>query len=102
MIGDYPVHGWKYRAYLDAPMIEARRAAYIFWHTHSYFPRVPFEMGLKVLEGALAIGRQAEPLGPDEVQTRMEKARALSKSKAPSRASKIKNWLSMKETEPTV
>jgi hypothetical protein len=35
-----------------------------------------FDKGLEVLEGALAIGRQADPLGPEEVQPRMNAARA--------------------------
>jgi hypothetical protein len=33
---------------------------------------VSFDHGLDVLEGALAIGRKADPLGPDQVRSRME------------------------------
>ncbi len=86
----------------DAPMIEARRAAYIFWHTHSYFPRVPFEMGLKVLEGALATGRQADPLGPEEVRGRMEEAKTTTTMAVLHRlpSAQVKSWLAMKESEP--
>ena len=33
--------------------------------------RLSFQKGLEVLEGALAIGRQADLLAPEEVTTRM-------------------------------
>jgi hypothetical protein len=52
----------------DTPEVERERAAYIHWHTARRFP---FQAGLEVLEGALAIGRQADALGPDTVKTRM-------------------------------
>jgi hypothetical protein len=68
-----------------------------------------FERGLKVLNGALAIGRQADPLGPDVVQTRMDAARVgRSKSRQEATAasvpdkpflSKVKSWLTM-ATDP--
>ena len=35
-----------------------------------------FDYGLKVLEEALAIGRQADPLGPDEASSRMKEVQA--------------------------
>jgi len=93
----------------DTKGVELGREAYINWYTrHDYI--IPFEKGLRVLEGALAIGRQADPLGPDEVQTRMEAARAgqFKPAKAATPApvpdkplfSKVKSWLTMKETEP--
>ncbi len=96
----------------DAPEVEARRAAYIQCHTRSYRHGIPFEVGLKALEGALAIGRQADSFAPDEVKTRMDSARteALTRtvvlesgSSAPDSSffSKVKSWLTMKETEPT-
>ncbi len=86
----------------DTPEVEKARAAYIMRRICNYhYFGVPFDKGLEALEGALAIGRQADPLGPDEVQSRMDAVRAPSKQKAASRASKIKNWLSMKQTEPT-
>ena len=60
----------------DTPDVEEARTAYIKQRVGNYhFFGVTFEEGLDVLEGALAIGRQADPLGPDEVQTRMETAR---------------------------
>src|SRR6185312_9173816 len=52
----------------DTPEIERARATYIAWHTAR---RVTFQAGLAVLEGALAIGRQADTLGLDTVKTRM-------------------------------
>ena len=55
----------------DTPAVEGERARYIAAHTGMW---VSFEQGLKVLDGALAIGRQADPLGPDEVRSRMESA----------------------------
>lgn len=60
----------------DTPDIERQREDYILRHT-SDCVRLSFGVGLKALEGALAIGRQADPLGPDEVQTRMDEARFI-------------------------
>ena len=54
----------------DTPAIELERAAYIrskVATAHS------FEYGLKVLEGALAIGWQADTLGVNEAKTRLER-----------------------------
>ena len=53
----------------DKPGIERERASYIEAHTPMFFS---FEEGVQTLEGALAIGRQADPLGTDEVKTRFE------------------------------
>ncbi len=93
----------------DTPEIESQREDYIQRHTHGYFI-LPFKVGLEALEGALAIGRQADPLGPEEVLTRMEAARAgqFKPTRAATPApvpdapffSKVKSWLTMKETEP--
>ncbi len=112
----------------DTKKIEKAREAYIRQHTshqHSYYAgcdfyggvpltsSVPltFDRGLEALDGALAIGRQADPLGPGEVRTWMEAARAgqfkPTRAATPVLAthkpffSKIKSWLTMKETEPT-
>lgn len=63
-----------------------------------------FERGLEILEGALAIGRQADALEPDTVLLRMHRVQdrattATSVSQRPL-LSKIKSWLGMtKETE---
>ncbi len=96
----------------DTPEIEKERATYIGQHLRCrYFSgvmlgvmTVSFEVGLEVLEGALSIGRQADPLGPDEVQTWMSAARykagTLAIGSGSPFFSKIKSWLTMKETEP--
>src|SRR5215207_7152250 len=54
----------------DTPEIDGERASYIEAHT----PMFSFEEGLQALEGALAIGRQADPLGLDAVKVRFEAA----------------------------
>jgi len=55
----------------DTPEIERERERYIAVRTGMW---ISFERGLKILEGALAIGRKADPLGPDDVRSRMESA----------------------------
>jgi hypothetical protein len=63
----------------DTPEVERARAAYIARHTFRYLFGVfglPFAKGLEVLEGALAIGRQADPLSPEEVRGRMNAVKA--------------------------
>jgi hypothetical protein len=61
-----------------------------------------FDQGLEVLEGALAIGRQAEPFPAHEVQTRLEAVRGKAKASGPASAApllaKVKHWLLAKET----
>jgi len=96
----------------DTPEVEHARAAYINYHAlncyvgiHSFGVFIAsFERGLKVLDGALAMGRQADPLLPQEVQGRMEqvKAKAPASPASPDRPffSKVKSWLTMKEVEP--
>ena len=53
----------------DAPEVERERDKYISDKTGML---LPFERGLGILEGALAIGRQADPLGLGDVRSRME------------------------------
>jgi hypothetical protein len=53
----------------DTPSVEREREAYIAARMRW---RLPFREGLKVLEGALAIGRQASDLPTEEVRGRME------------------------------
>ncbi len=52
----------------DASEVERKRHAYIV----SQMPagRLSVQRGIEILEGALAIGRQAEPLAPETVRTR--------------------------------
>jgi hypothetical protein len=85
----------------DTSKVERERAAYIGSRTAG---PVTFEEGLKTLEGALAIGRQAEALAPEALRTRMDlvQGRATSATSVPDSAffSKIKSWLlATKQTE---
>src|SRR5215203_4805354 len=86
----------------DTPAVEAQRAAYI---SSKRVTAYSFECGLKELEGALAIGRQADTLGIDEVRTRLEKVQSCASSAASVADSrifaKVKSWLERKKlTEP--
>jgi hypothetical protein len=70
----------------DIPEVEAKRAAFIKSQKLTAWPfdrglnvtAYPFDHGLKVLECALAIGRQADTLGIDTVKTRMEEVQSRS------------------------
>ncbi|WP_336488810.1 hypothetical protein [Methylobacterium nigriterrae] len=85
----------------DSPEVEARRAAYIRAHIDLDAPLancVPLGEGIRILEGALAIGRQADPLGLDEVAGRMRAARGeAERSRASARplGAKLKAWLGL-------
>ena len=86
----------------DTPEIERARATYIAWHTARHFS---FQEGLAVLEGALAIGRQADALELDTVKTRMGavQGRATPATSVADNTllSKIKSWFgAAKQTEP--
>jgi hypothetical protein len=90
----------------DTPEIESARAAHIHQHTRGYPYGIPMGVGLEILDGALAMGRQADPLGPDEVLTRMDVAKSKvvkAPPSAPKRslAATVKSWLARKETEST-
>jgi hypothetical protein len=58
--------------------------------------RLPFREGLQILEGALAIGRQADGLAPEEVTTRLEAVQQTAptptKAAYSSKLAKIKAW----------
>ena len=62
------------------------------------------EEGIEILEGALAIGRQAEPLAPETARTRLEAVRGkpLTASPKPNRplSAKLKAWFTTKVLEP--
>ena len=60
-------------ACVDTEQVEREREAYI--HARIVWG-MSFEERLKVLEGALAIGRQADPLDAAEVSTRMSTAQS--------------------------
>jgi hypothetical protein len=86
----------------DTAQVEARRANYIHKRTREYLYVIPFNIGLEVLEGALAMGRQAEPFPADEVKTRLDLVRE--KACTPTSGedypffSKVKDWLTAHET----
>jgi hypothetical protein len=62
-----------------------------------------------LLEGALAIGRQADPFAADEVRARMDTARHSAPTLSPAPVeevplsifTKMKGWLGLREVEPT-
>jgi len=87
----------------DTPEVEREREAFIVSRNRG---RLTFQQRLEILEGALAIGRRAEALGPEEVKTRMEDVRSRSTTATAMPDTplsvKIKNWFTAsKETEPT-
>jgi hypothetical protein len=81
----------------DTPKVERERQDYIAWrlrHRRNY--PLTFREKLDILEGALAIGRQADMLAPEEVATRLE---AVQQSAPPptkytrsSKLAKLKAW----------
>ena len=87
----------------DTPEVEREREGYIAFHSRR---RLTFLERIEVLEGALAIGRQADPLGPDAVRARMDhvRDRATTATSIPDTPlfAKIKTWFgASKEVEPT-
>jgi hypothetical protein len=76
----------------DSAEIERKRDGFIGSRTG--FFGMSFDEGLEILEGALGIGRQASPLGADEVRSRLESARPDPATKQPVR-SKLKGWLEL-------
>ncbi len=70
----------------DTPDVERRRAATINWRTCFGFVAPRFEAGLRVLDRALAMGRQAEALPPKDVKARTEAAKAEARTGRVSRA----------------
>jgi hypothetical protein len=85
----------------DTPEVERKREAYIDLHMRR---RMTFQKGLEVLEGVLAIGRQADPLALEDARSRMEDVkssvkagqRRASKPASPASGylvSKLRSWL---------
>ena len=84
----------------DTPKVERERQDYIAWrlrHRLSY--PLTFQEKLEILEGALAIGRKADLLAPEEVATRLE---AVQQSAPPpttvannSKFTKLKAWFAL-------
>ena len=77
----------------DTAEVEQQREAYIALRIRY---RLPFREGLQILEGALAIGRQADGLAPEEVTTRLESVRQSATRPTPaaysSKLATIKAW----------
>jgi hypothetical protein len=87
----------------DSAKVERERASYI--QAHMTYP-LDIERGIKVLEGALAIGWQAKRPAPDIVRTRMDaaKAKATTATSKPDSSlfGKVTTWLTTgKALEPT-
>src|ERR687886_2803651 len=76
----------------DTWWVERKRQAYI----QSQLPwwTLSMERGIEILEGALAIGRQAEPLTPDVARIRMEavKDEALGAARSGQSRVMMKAW----------
>ncbi len=86
----------------DTPRVERERGAYIQAHIHK--GRLSIEKGIEILEGALAIGRQAEPLTPDIAQARMEAVKKASTTVSvanPYFLTDVETWMAGKVLEPT-
>ena len=85
----------------DTPEVESERAAYIQSHVAT---GITLERGIEILEGTLAIGRQAEPLTPDIAKARMDAAkdRATTATEAAAMPvpAEVKSWL-VKAVEST-
>lgn len=87
----------------DTLIVELKREVYIAWHT--WWRPWSFERGLRALEGAIALGRQADPLEVEDIHTRMNPVRirlqmAADASQSRALACTFKNWLLMKEPAP--
>ena len=90
----------------DTPEVERKRQAYIAARlpmANVVVCKANIEKGIEVLEGALAIGRQAEPLAPEVARTRLEAVRGKAPVANPKRSSpllkKVKSWFTA-ELEP--
>ena len=85
----------------DTPAVEAKRAAFIKSQNVTAYS---FEHGLRVLEGALAIGRQAGVMDASDVRSRMDgiQSRASRATSLANSFAKIKSWFEpKKQIEPT-
>jgi hypothetical protein len=87
----------------DTPAVERERTRYISSHLDFdpfCFSALPFDKGLAVLEGALAIGRQADPLGLDEAAGRLDAVRGPAipkRTRASLLSTKVKSWIGLQQ-----
>lgn len=86
----------------DTPEVELQRTRYI--NAQVGCPIFPdyfsFDKGLKILEGALAIGRQADPLDMDQAASRLDAVRGPAtpaKKRFNSLPVKLKGWLGLSQ-----
>ena len=92
----------------DTPEVERERGRYIDAHIYRgrfFALEFQFDDELRVLEGALAIGRPADPLGMDAAASRLDAARAPGtpvKKRAGFLSTKVKSWLSLQKTPEDV
>ncbi|ACL56433.1 hypothetical protein [Methylobacterium nodulans] len=77
----------------DTPEVERLRQAYI--DARAFRGSLSFEEGLTVLEGALAIGRQANLLSQEEAGDRLARAKRVPEQRISDHGvmAKIKEWL---------
>ena len=90
----------------DTRAVERKRAAYIrsrIRHQGLLSGVIGFDEGLGVLEAALAIGRQANPLGRDAVvsclKAAQNRAERPTQRQVSSFSAKLKSWLSAAQKE---
>ncbi|MGU3664533.1 hypothetical protein ACLBX9_10155 [Methylobacterium sp. A49B] len=92
----------------DTPTVERERTRYISTQLEfdpSYSSPLHFDRALGVLEGALAIGRQADPLGLDETAGRLNAARGIvppKRRRVGLLSRKAKGWLGLQKTLESV
>ncbi|GJE15079.1 hypothetical protein [Methylobacterium longum] len=88
----------------DTPEVERERDRYIdayIQQSWSFGNKFAFDRGLAALEGALAIGRQADPLGIEEAASRLDAAwgpGTPAKRRTGSLSTKVKWWLGLQQT----
>jgi hypothetical protein len=82
----------------DTPAVERERERYVeacISTSQLFLGNFEFDAGLRALEGALAIGRQADPLGMDEAASRLNAVRGPAhpkKKRVSFLSAKIKGW----------
>jgi hypothetical protein len=92
----------------DTPKVERERGRYIdarIGPTQLFLGNLDFEKGLRILEGVLAIGRQADPLGLDEAASRLNAVRSpaqAAKKQTGFLPAKMKLWLSLQQVPENV
>ena len=86
----------------DTPEIERERTRYISRRLEFdpfFLSPLHFDSALAVLEGALAIGRQADPLGMGQIASRLDAARGITRpaKKARFLPAIVEGWLGLQQ-----